>query len=71
MPRDDYSTEDRRIIHAGLKLYCKNARAASGTLIGLGKKDQAQKLQEEADDVEERLAAKFDDQGTLALAGAK
>lgn len=51
--------DDARIIHQGLKLYSKNCRAAAGTLKGLAKDDEAAELEQEADDVTERLMPKF------------
>lgn len=62
--------EDLRIIRAGLKLYVRNARAAGGTMKGLAKDGIATSLSEEAEDVEQRLVAMFDEQGTLPLAGS-
>jgi len=59
--------EDLRIIRAGLKLYVRNARAAGGTMKGLAKDGIATSLSEEAEDVEQRLVAMFDEQGTLPL----
>lgn len=59
--------QDLLRIRMGLKLYARNCRAASGTLKGLGKEDQATALTDEADDVEARLIAMFDEQGTLPL----
>jgi hypothetical protein len=59
--------DDLRKVRAGLKLYARNARAASGTIKGLGKEAAAQQLTDEAEDVEQRLIPLFDEQGTLPL----
>jgi hypothetical protein len=63
------SREDLRVVRKGIELYTRNARAATGTLKGLGKTEDAEKLGAEADDIEQRLLAKFDEQGSLPLDG--
>lgn len=63
--------DDMTVIAAGLKLWIRNAHAAAGTVKGLGDSEGSAHWNERAEDIEDRLLPKFDEQGALALAGAK
>lgn len=56
---DELTTEDMERISWGLRLYSRNARAAAGTLKGLGRDSEAQQLEEEVEEIGQRLLPKF------------
>lgn len=63
--------KDREIIKTGLQLFIKNERAAANTMRGLNKHAEAELLIREADDIQDRLLPKFDDQTVLDFPGAE
>ena len=65
---EELSTRERAAIRSGLKLYCRNARAASGTVTGLGRTEWADMLTKEAEELETKVLPGLEDQTELKLA---
>ena len=58
-PMDGITSEDKQRISVGLLLYAKNARAAARASRGLFQEPTAHRLEEEADEIEQRLLPMF------------
>jgi hypothetical protein len=58
----DLSADTRRIVAAGLQIFVRNAKAASGTVKGLRHDEMSKELIDEVEHITADIAPLFDDQ---------
>lgn len=64
---DELPERHRKTLRTALGLYCKNARAAGGTVSALGREKWADELREEAQQIETEVFPLLDDQRSLSI----